>query len=222
MRKLLLLTAVLAAAATNAQFNDAGRFHASIGGAIGFHATKYYQKYTFNFFGNPVNVDTTTTDAAVTFTLPIELDYGVAKFMSLGLYIEPGSYVDSSATESNSVALMGIQPKFYLLNKDRIAILTSLQLGAAALHFVRDENGTVNDSDSRYLGFQWGLGAGMAVGFGDHVGLRFMTRYVNTSMPLRAAEVNGSSVDLDKYEAKLSTGGVLIQLSLCFRFGGDG
>ncbi len=129
--------------------------------------------------------------------------------------------MDSSATESNSIVLAGIQPKFYLLNKDRFALLTALQLGAAALHIVRDEDGKVNDSDARYLGLHWGLGLGLAVGFGRHFGMRFMTRYVGTSMPLRAAEVNGSSVDLDDFEAKLSTGGVLIQLSLCARVGGD-
>ncbi|HRD53896.1 MAG TPA: hypothetical protein PKY96_14755 [Flavobacteriales bacterium] len=221
MRKILLLSAILITAASSAQFNESGRFHASIGGAMGFHGTRYYQKFTFNFFGTPVNVDTTTTDGAVTFTLPIELDFGLAKFMSLGLYIEPGSYLDSSATESNRIALAGIQPKFYLLNKDRFALLTSLQLGVSALNIVRDENGTMNDSDARYLGFQWGLGAGMAVGFGDHVGMRFMARYVGTRMPLRAMEQDGRSIDLDNYEARLTTAGLLIQLSLCVRFGGN-
>ena len=221
MRKLLFLAAVLASTAASAQFNDAGRFHASLGGAAGFHATTYYQKRSYTFFGQTINVDTTTRDGAVSLTLPIELDFGLVKFMSLGLYIEPGSYLDSSATESNSIVLAGIQPKFYLLNKDRFALLTALQLGAAALHIVRDEDGKVNDSDARYLGLHWGLGLGLAVGFGRHFGMRFMTRYVGTSMPLRAAEVNGSSVDLDDFEAKLSTGGVLIQLSLCARVGGD-
>ncbi len=219
MRKLLFLPVLLFAFASSAQFNEAGRFHASLGGAVGFHATKYYQKFTFNFFGTPVNVDTTSTDGAATFTLPIELDFGVAKFMSLGLYLEPGSYVDSSATESNRLMMAGIQPRFYLLNKDRFALLASLQLGVAGLNIVRTEPGYT--SDARYMGFQWGLGTGMAVGFGDHFGMRFMLRYVSTSMPLRAIEENGSSIDLDNFEAKLTTGGVLLQLSLCVRFGGN-
>jgi hypothetical protein len=219
MRKLLFLPVLLFAFASSAQFNEAGRFHASIGGAAGFHATKYYQKFTFNFFGTPVNVDTTSTDGAATFTLPIELDFGVAKFMSLGLYLEPGSYLDSSATESNSLVVAGIQPRFYLLNKDRFALLASLQLGVAGLNIVRSEPGYT--SDARYLGFQWGLGTGMAVGFGDHLGMRFMLRYVGTSMPLRAIEENGRSIDLDNFEARLTTGGVLLQLSFCVRFGGN-
>jgi len=219
MRKLLLLSSLLCSFASTAQFNEAGRFHASIGGAAGFHATKYYQKFTFNFFGTPVNVDTSSTDGAATFTLPIELDFGVAKFMSLGLYLEPGAYLDSSATESNSLVMAGIQPRFYLLNKDRFALLASLQLGVAGLNIVRSEPGYT--SDARYLGFQWGLGTGMAVGFGDHLGMRFMLRYVGTSMPLRAIEENGSSIDLDNFEAKLTTGGVLLQLSFCVRFGGN-
>ncbi|MBK8226484.1 MAG: hypothetical protein IPK70_04850 [Flavobacteriales bacterium] len=221
MRKLLILSFLVCSIGSYAQFNEAGRFHASIGGAVGFHATKYYQKFTFNFFGTPVSVDTTTTDGAATYTLPIELDFGLAKFMSLGLYLEPGAYLDSSATESNNLMMAGIQPRFYLLNKDRFALLASLQLGVSALNIVRDEAGTINDSDSRYLGFQWGLGTGMAVGFGNHLGMRFMLRYVSTSMPLRAAEQNGSSIDLDNFEAKLTTGGVLLQLSFCVRFGGN-
>lgn len=218
MRKLLLLSAILGAACTTAQFNDAGRFHASIGGAFGVHATKYYQEQRFVILGTEFKFDTTTTDGAATLTVPIELDFGLAKFMSLGLYIEPGSYLDSSRAESNTVMMGGIQPKFYLLNTDRFALIAALQLGASGLRIIRSEDGY--ESDARYFGFQWGLGTGMAVGFGDHVGLRFMARYVSTSMPLRAWEENPDTVFGD-YEAKLTTGGFVVQLSLCFRFGGD-
>ena len=215
----LWFSMVLSMGAICAQFNEPGRVHISLGGAFGAHATNYKTEQHFNFFGNHITVDSTTTGGAVSLTVPIELDFGVARFMSLGLYVEPGSYLDSSATESNSIVLAGIQPKFYLLNKDRFALLAALQLGAAGLHIEREEDNGFN-SDARYAGLQWGVGTGVAVGFGDHFGMRFMVRYLATNMALRGYEVNGDGVDLDNYEARLKTGGVLFQISLAARFGG--
>lgn len=202
-----------------AQFNDAGRLHVGVGGAFGAHATSHNLKYHFTFLGTNFTYDSTTTDGAVTATLPVEVDYGIARFMSVGLYLQPGSYLDSSATESNSVILAGIQPKFYVLNKDRFAILAALQLGFSRLHFVRDaELGEIEDS--RYSGFQWGLGTGMSVGFGDHFGMNVMLRYVSTNMPLREYTINGPTLAED-IEARLRTGGVLFQVGFAARFGGD-
>lgn len=216
MRRLLLLAAVLlCGAASFAQFNTAGRVHLGIGVDLGGHATEIDERFTV--LG--VTVARTKTSSAATTTLPIEVGVGLGKVASLGLLIEPGRYVpDSNATnQTNNVAVVALQPRFYLLNRDRLAISGSVQIGAAALRVLDD---TPNQEwDGRYSGPALGLGAGGHFGLGGHVALELHLRYLATRMELRQGELNGNSVT-DFYKATLTTGGVLAQLGLSFRFGG--
>jgi hypothetical protein len=217
-RSILLLPALLLLCSTiSAQYNSKGKFHLGIGGALGGHGTQLDQ--TFKIFG--LNVTNTETSAAATATVPIEFGWGLGNRFSLGFAIEPGSYVPDSANaeyQTNNIAIVALQPRFFILNKDRFAWMASLQLGGAALRIKDDTpNQTV---DERYAGVAFGLGTGVGVGFSDKFGLEFHLRYLATNMELRAREFNDRST-MEVYNATLSTGGVLAQLSLAFRFGGN-
>lgn len=191
-----------------AQVNDKGTFHASIGIAAGGHATTY--ETTILGFVNTEN------DGAATVTYPIELGYGLGKRFSLGLYIEPGVYLDSSASESNGLVLIGIQPRFYIVNGNRFAWMASLQLGAAALRYDVDELGS--KTEAKYRGTNLGLSTGVGFYFTDNIGLNLQVRYVGTAMPLRSWSLNGVDFDPDLIDAKLSTRGAAVQASLAFKF----
>lgn len=213
---LAAIALLLVAPCVLAQYNAKGRFHASIGMSIGAHGTEVENRYTLLGF----TVSDKQTDGAATVTVPIELDYALGQRFTLGLLIEPGRYVPDTAdgNQSNGLAIVAIQPRYYLINGDRLAWTASLQLGAAALRIQDDTPGAV--VDARFSGSAFGIGTGLRFGLGDHVGLGFDLRYLGTNMELRAAEVNGTSVT-DSYAATLRTGGVLAQLSLAFRFGGE-
>lgn len=213
LRTTILCTGVLFLfTSASAQFNDKGTVHLAVGVAGGAHGTEY--KTTIHIFGG--NYSDTETDGAATITVPIELDFGISKKFSLGLYLEPGSYLDSSATESNTMALVGLQPRFYFINGDRFAWMGSLQLGAAGLKIERDEAFT--ESSATYAGGNFGLGTGVVFQFTDLIGLQLHMRYMTTNMKLRDYTLNGNDVDLDDYEAVLRTRGVAFQMSLGFRF----
>lgn len=213
LRTTILSTGVLfLLTSASAQFNDKGTVHLALGVAGGAHGTEY--KTTIHIFGG--NYSDTETDGAATITVPIELDFGISKKFSLGLFLEPGSYLDSSATESNSMALVGLQPRFYFINGDRFAWMGSLQLGAAGLKIERDEAFT--ESSATYAGGNFGLGTGVVFQFTDLIGLQLHMRYMTTNMKLRDYTLNGNDVDLDDYEAVLRTRGVAFQMSLGFRF----
>lgn len=200
------------------QFNAPGRFHISIGGAVGGHGTTLDQRFTI--LG--VELARQQTGGAATLTVPIELGVGIGGRFSLGLGIEPGRYVpDSSASveQTNAISVVTLQPRFYLVNNDRFAWTASLQLGAAGLR-IKDET-PGRTVDERYAGPAFGLGSGVAVGLGDHVAIEFHLRYLATRMELQGREFNGLST-MEVYKATLSSGGVLGQLSLAFRFGGKG
>ena len=211
-----LLIGILPTLTAFAQYNQKGMVHLAIGGAIGGHGTVLDQRFTI--FG--LTISNTETDAAATTTVPIELGFALGNKFTLGALIEPGRYVPDTANsdQNNSLAVVAIQPRFYLVNKDRFAWTASAQLGAAALHIQDDTPG--EKVDERYSGPAFGLGSGVAFGLGDHVGLEFHVRYFATNLELRAREFNDHST-MDFYKATLHTGGVVAQLSLAFRFGGS-
>lgn len=210
-RTLLCLSVLAATGMAQAQFNDKGTFHASLGVAFGGHGTEY--ETTTRLFG--FTFTTKETDNAATFTVPIQAQYGLARIFSLGLYLEPGAYVDSSATRRNGLFLLGIEPRFYIVNKDRFAWMASLQLGTTALGIDDSENGV--NSEARYGGGHVGLSTGVAFQFSDMVGLQMHLRSLATTMPLRSYEVNGTSIDTEDFDAELRTRGVMFQVSLGFR-----
>ena len=200
-----------------AQYNQKGMLHLSIGGSVGAHTTELESKFTI--LG--VTVTDTETDGAATTSIPFQVGYAIGNRFTLGLLVEPGRYVpDSADTEfqTNSFINVALEPRFYLVNGNRFAWHASLQLGGAGL---RIQDDTPNEVvDARYSGSAFGLGSGIAFGLGDHVGIGFDLRYLSTNLELRAMEYNDSSVT-DFYAAKLRTGGVVAQLSLAFRFGGS-
>lgn len=198
------------------QYNSKGTFHASIGMAIGAHGTELENRYTL--FG--LTATDKDTDGAATFTLPIELDYALGDRFTLGLAIEPGRYIPDTANgdQTNALAIVALQPRFYLINGERLAWTASLQVGGAALRIQDDTPG--ERVDARFSGGAFGIGTGLRLGLGDHVGLGFDLRYLGTRMELQAIEVNDVDVS-NVYAATLRTGGLMAQVSLAFRFGNN-
>lgn len=210
----ILLVLVLHAVPALAQYNRSGVVHLSAGLGLGAHATEYEQ--TIRILGFPIT--SRSSDGAATVSVPIELGVGLADPFSLGLYLEPGVYLDSNATESNNYTLLGMQPRFYLVNNDAFALMGSLRLGLSALRIERDE--PLVKSSANYSGGHVGLGLGTWIGFGSTVGLNLHLFYMATNMPLRRYELNGQQLSLTDFEARLRTRGVVLQASLAFRFGG--
>lgn len=220
MRSLLLpFACILMAGTALGQFNTANRFHVGVGGAVGAHATRVDETLKLNLFGVQVRHEQSKTDGAATTTVPVELGYGLGKAASLGIVLEAGRYVpDSNATnQRNTLTLVALQPRFYLVNRDGFALSASLQAGGSFLHLVDD---TPNKKvDARYSGPAVGLGAGAHVPLGEHVAIEAHLRYIAARMTLREGSINGQSV-MDFYEAVLTTGGVVLQAGVSFRFGG--
>ncbi len=209
---LLLLFATIFALSARAQVNDKGTFHAGVGLNLGVHATQYEQ--TLRVLG--VAFTEKETDGAATVTVPLRFHYGFARIFSLGLFVEPGSYLDSSATRSNGLTLVGVEPRFYLVNNDRFAWMAGLQFGGAALRI--DDTDDLGTFDSRYAGSVFGLSTGLGMYFNDMFGLHLDLRYVATNMPLREFTRNGVGVDLNDFEANLRTSGVTLGAALMFKF----
>jgi len=199
-----------------AQVNQKGTFHLGLGVSAGGHATQYVQNITIDIFGVPITSRTEENDGAATVLFPIDIQYGIAKPVSLGLFVEPGSYLDSSNTRSNGLVLFGFQPRAYIINHDRFTWMGSLQIGSAGLRIKDTENG--QNTEALYRGPFFGLSSGVGFYFGEHIGLQLHARYMSTTFDLKEYEQNGASIDISAIEAELNTTGFALQASLALRF----
>ena len=211
-RTLLLSGMAFSAVVAFSQVNDQGTIHLSVGVNAGGHSTQYEQ--TIRILGIPIT--TKDADGAATVTFPIEFHYGLAKVFSLGAYFEPGSYLDSSATRTNSLVLYGIAPRFYLVNNERFAWTAGLQFGGSTLRI--DDSDALGDYSNTFRGPNFGLSSGVVFQFSDLVGLHLRARFLTTSLALKELERNGNGQSLENYEADLNTGGFTLGASLAFRF----
>jgi hypothetical protein len=213
-RVLPAILGLLLWASAQAQYNDKGTFHIALGTTLAAHATEYDQTITIPVINLPVRQ--TSTGGAATLTVPLEVHYGFAPIFSLGLYAEPGRYVDSVATRENRIAMLGLQPRFYLVNKDRFAWMASLHLGFTRL--VIDDVEALGRPKSTHGGGHFGLSTGVGFLFSESIGLQLHLRYLANNLPLREYELNGSAISLDLVDAELRARGVGLQASLNFRF----
>lgn len=208
----LLATVPLLTPPALAQFHQKRSFHASLGAALGGHSTT--STFTFHVLG--VDFSKTQNDGAATFTIPVQVGYGLSDAFSLGFFLEPGNYIDSNLTRTNGLFLYGIEPRFYAVNKERFAWMLGLQLGGTALRIT--DNGGGKTKESRYSGSVFGMGTALLFGLSDRIDLQLHFRYIATRMPLRSYSEDGKSVSTKDFSGELRTSGVAAQLGAGFRF----
>ena len=209
----LAFSALPFAASTLAQSNEGGTFHLALGWSLGIHSTRFEQQITA--FG--VTQKDEETDAAVTRSFPLDLQVGIAKPMSIGIYVELGNYLDSSATRKNRFIVAGLAPRFYIINKDRFNWMAGPEVGLSALQIedVEFNNKTFTDS---YLGINVRVATGISFYFGDHFGIQTQVKYALHSMPWRDRDPENTAFDDLNYEATLSTSGIQFQIGATVKF----
>lgn len=195
------------------QSNEGGTFHIGVGWSLGFHSTKYEQRYTV-FGGTVVNDD---EGAALTRSFPIDLQIGVAKPLSIGIYVEPGSYLDSSATRKNRFIIAGIAPRIYIINKDRFNWMAGPEIGVSGLQIEDVEYYSEKYTDS-YLGIHVRLATGVSFYFGEYFGIQTQVKYAIHSMPWRDRDPESTALDNADFEASLTTSGIQVQLGATVKF----
>ena len=212
---LLLLVAFFAVQSdTSAQVNNKGTIHVAVGAGIGGFGTTFEQ--TFNVFG--ANIVSKTRDAAISVTVPIEVQLGIGSNFSLGVYVEPGAYLDSNATRSNGLFAGGLKPEFYLAQKDRFALYVNGKLGFSRLSLDdTDENDAL--VSFKYSGIQFGLGGGIGLYFTDHIGLKLGLSWLSTHFGLKEFSIQDQeAVIVNDPRPKLTANGAQLNAQLAFKF----
>lgn len=213
LRKLLLLALIASFLQATGQVNDKGRLHFGLGLGLGVHATHFEHE-----IGNAgIVVRNSERDGAVTFTVPIEAQLGLGPRFSLGLHLEPGSYLDSAGTRPNKLFLFGLSPRYYAVNKDRFALYLHADVGLGSLRIGEVVNG-VNRYEDRYAGGHLRLGLASQWFFSEVVGLQLGLKYAAHNLAWRERTPGDPVLNRVDYTARLRTSGVQFQLGLVAKF----
>lgn len=202
---------VLLPMAVHAQCNQPGAVHISAGANLGIHATRYQE--TTPQYSN------SDRDGAISYGFPLKVHVGVVKPLSIGVYGEFGGYVDTAGTRSNRTGVIGIEPRFYPVNTDYFNLRLFMQGGYSMLR-IEDRYQFAQVGVARYAGPHFAFGTGLGFYAKKVFGMYFDLKYVRHWLPLRSFEANGQEVDFDafNYEAKLTTGGIQLELGFNVRF----
>jgi hypothetical protein len=213
--KPLILSAAFAVALVPAfsQVNGKGVVQVGLGAGFGAHATFFESEVRY---GN-LAYKHSDHDGAVTVTFPIEIQYGFADRFSLGLCVEPGHYLDSAGTHPNALFLMAISPRYYAVNKDRLALFFDLDLGLNYLRIADVQSG-VKRYEDRYSGGYLRPGATLQWYFSDAVGLNFGLNFTANRFNWLDRDPDDPLLGFADYSATLKTSGVIFQMGLQAKF----
>jgi hypothetical protein len=193
--------------------NEAGSFHIAAGVGFGFHGTIYQQ--TTSLLGASFSEE--EEDGAVTITVPIDVQFGITKPLSLGLYVEPGAYLDSNATRTNALVIAGVKPQLYLVQSEDFGWFMNARAGYTFLN-ISDNDDSLQRIETRYSGPQFGLGTGIGAYFGRIVGLNVGLNWLRSSFDLQELTIDNTTQSLESFEAELETTGIELTAQLAFRF----
>lgn len=210
---LFLLGVASLALRSSAQSNEGGTVHIGLGFSLGLHSARYEEEW----------LETSqlrrreTTDGAITRTFPIDLQVGVAKPISLGIYGEFGRYLDSSDTRSNRILIVGFAPRVYIINKDKFNWMIGPEIGISGLQIEDVEFNNKKFTDS-YAGLHVRIATGVSFYFVKNFGLQFQTRYAYHNMQWRDRDPENTLFDTLDYEGVLTTSGIQLSLGATVKF----
>lgn len=210
----VLIAALSIASTSHGQVNGKGEFQIGLGASLGGFKTEFT-----NSFGIPggSRVSNSSEDDAATVSYPLDLQVGLSDRFSLGICLELGQYIDSADTHPNGFFILSIEPRFYVVNKERFAVHINADLGLSALT-IRSGEGTAAEFDDSYAGGHFRFGAQAQYYFGNTFGLNFGFKLASHSMKWRDRDPENTVLESIDYEATLKTRGMQFQLGAQVKF----
>lgn len=208
----LVATCVPTVMVLHAQGNAPGRLHVGFGPATSLLRVESTQMRLFE----EAALVRKQKYLASTVTWPVEVGVGVSSLMSLGLYGEFGRFRDTSAFTANRFSVIGVQPRFHVVNEDWFVWMVSARVGWSQLQVDRQVAQVI--IQERYQGLQASLGTGVAFYVIDEVGLQVHCHLQSNRMALRELSVDGLIQKIDTSSDVQRLWGAAVQATLAFRF----
>lgn len=213
-RTLLLAAAVFALVAPmDAQVVSKGTVQIGLGLNAGGFATQYDSEISILGFTKKDS----HRDGALSMTFPLEVQYNITDRFGLGLYLEPGSYIDSAGTHPNKLFLLGLSPRFYVVNGDHFTLDLHADLGLANLQIRDVQNGKERFTD-HFDGRHFRAGVRGQYYFGQAFGLHADLRLAGANFNWSKREPRDPLIDAVNYKATLKVTGVQFELGAQVRF----
>jgi hypothetical protein len=218
MKKLLiLLFSNLILLFSNAQSHNQGAFSFTLGYDAGIHGVTYTSEY------NSTIVDQDTSGSA-TRMAHLTASYNIFKFMSIGLDLRSGSYLEdpeNATANGNKVSMSALNLRFYPVNKDKFAWYIGPTFGFSRLEINRIYTFIVSiPAQYRFKSGHFGLETGFNWYFVKNFGMNFALGYSSQNFNMYYYRLNGEEQDLSNYENTLKTAGVHMNIGLSYHFGG--
>lgn len=210
---LLLLSLML----STKSFSQKGEFQLRGGVGLAVYGTK--SEFIFDFLG--FKVYQTEEDGAATVHVPLELRYGITNHFNGGVDVKFGSYLyepDSAEGKSNRFFVIGPHAEFNMIARESFRWYLGAGFNMAALELQEDKDEAI---PTRYISEYNGAGVRINTGilwfFTDPIGLHFNVAFDSHAFKLKNYSVNGTEVDLENIEGKLTVKGADMVLGFVFR-----
>jgi hypothetical protein len=221
MKTLLLSFFVLAGSVVNAQSHTFGTFSFNFDYDIGGHAVEFEQTYDDGTNSITANKD---TSGAVTSLFRFDGHFNVLRFLSVGLHMRNGSYIEdpeNTQNKGNKVSVVGLGLRGYLVNKDKVAWYAETTFGGSNLTMNKELTFIITiPYQYKFRGSHFGVGTGLNWYFANNLGMNFEFGYTTQKYTMTDYTLNGEKQDLTNWDNRLTSAGVHFNLGFVFHVGG--
>lgn len=217
MKKLLCsIFVILTSSTLFGQAQDKGEFSFNIDYDMGIHGTMYTSEYQGNADNDP------DTSAAGTQMIRINAQYNILKWLSAGLDLRTGSYLEdpeNATANGNKVNMWGVSLRLYPVNRDKFVWYLGTTLGGSRLEINRIYTFLIAiPAQYKFRSPHLGIETGFNWYFAKNFGLNFGFGYSSQNFEMTEYYLNGDKQDLADWNNHLVTKGVHTNIGLAFHF----
>lgn len=214
MKKVLFAAAMLASSMSFAQSNTKGTIHLGLGWGLqagGATIKTTYPSPYEDWSGSYKGVGARANYG-------LRVGYGLADAFSLGLFLrsEGAAYTSTDLGSGTFIVKglgVGLEPKAYVVNKDKFNLYFALPIGFSTGKAYSSES---TSETTKMSGLTYGLNAGFNWYWADFIGMSLDLGYSGVSLSGKE-KVDGLDGDI---KSNISGGGVYFGLGLVSKFGG--
>lgn len=194
------------------QANEQGNFNIDFGGGAGL----YNASWTYDYQNESYSESDLTGASAY---LNLNGEYSFLDFLSAGINYKRGILIiDEAFDDKNTLNEIGLQTRFYLMNKDKFTFFGNARIGAS---FLNQQDIHENDVQTiKWTGNNLGFGAGFKWFWTDNIGMYLSYEYNIHSLTFKSMSYNGedmTSLYPSDLTIKQKANGSDIKLGLTFK-----
>ena len=224
MQKLLFVLSIsFISIFSYSQSHTPGTLNFSLSYDVGAHLVLYDSKFDNGTLSFESEQD---SSGAATSLFRFDAHFNILERLSVGLNYRTGQYIedpDNTQAIGNKINVVGLNVRYYLVNKNKFAMYLGGAFGSSKLVMNRQTDpifNTVILFDYKFSGSHYGLETGFNFYFSNNFGMNVGLGYASQKFKMKEHTFNGVDQDLTNYENILSSKGATFNIGLTFKLGG--